>query len=257
MDFELLKAKQVGDRSRTKIFSSKSLFELMPLLSIIIPVFNEVNTLASVVSAVRACGISDLQLVVVDDYSTDGTRSLLDGPLGEKIDVLVKHEVNMGKGAALRSGIQAATAKYVVFQDADLEYDPRELKDMLELLEAGAADVVYGSRFLHPDIKSISPFWHRVVNGGLTLYSNFFTGLRLTDMETCYKMFPKSILDRIELTEDRFGVEPEITAKAASLDLRFLEIPITYARRSFEEGKKIGARDGFRALYVISKYAFV
>lgn len=229
----------------------------MPLLSIIIPVYNEVTTLASVVAAVRDCGVDDLQLVVVDDYSTDGTRELLGGALEGEIDVIVKHAVNRGKGAALRSGIEAATGKYVVFQDADLEYDPRELREMVDLLEAGEADVVYGSRFLHPDIKSISPFWHRVVNGGLTLFSNFFTGLRLTDMETCYKMFPKAVLDKIELTEDRFGVEPEITAKAAAMDLRFLEIPISYARRSFEEGKKIGARDGFRALYVISKYAFV
>ncbi len=229
----------------------------MPLLSIIIPVFNEVTTLASVVKAVRSCGISDLQLVVVDDFSTDGTRSLLDGELREKADVIVKHTENRGKGAALRSGIKASTGKYVVFQDADLEYDPLELKSMLDLLERGAADVVYGSRFLNPEIKKISPFWHRVVNRGLTHYSNLFTGLRLTDMETCYKMFPKEVLDQIELTEDRFGVEPEITAKAATMDLRFLEIPISYHRRSFEEGKKIGARDGVRALYVISKYAFV
>ncbi len=229
----------------------------MALLSIIIPVFNEVTTLASVVSAVRNCGLEDVQLVVVDDFSTDGTRELMDGDLGGELDVIVKHDVNRGKGAALRSGIEAATGKYVVFQDADLEYDPRELKQMVDLLEEGAADVVYGSRFLHPDIKTISPFWHRVVNGGLTLYSNFYTGLRLTDMETCYKMFPKAVLDRIELTEDRFGVEPEITAKAAAMGLSFLEIPISYDRRTFEDGKKIGARDGFRALYVITKYAFV
>ncbi len=229
----------------------------MALLSIIIPVFNEVTTLASVVSTVRNCGLEDVQIVVVDDFSTDGTRELMDGDLGGELDVVVKHDVNRGKGAALRSGIEAATGKYVVFQDADLEYDPRELKGMLELLEEGAAEVVYGSRFLHPDIKAISPFWHRVVNRGLTLYSNFYTGLRLTDMETCYKMFPKAVLDRIELTEDRFGVEPEITAKAAAMGLSFLEIPISYDRRTFEDGKKIGARDGFRALYVITKYAFV
>ncbi|MDQ8182365.1 glycosyltransferase family 2 protein [Pelagicoccus sp. SDUM812005] len=229
----------------------------MPLLSVIIPVFNEVSTLASVVAAVRGCGIGNLELLVVDDCSSDGTRELLDGELGDKIDVVVKHEVNRGKGAALRSGIQASSGTFVVFQDADLEYDPRELRSMLELLESGVADVVYGSRFIHPSIRSVSPFWHRFVNKGLTMYSNFFTGLQLTDMETCYKMFPKAVLDKIELTEDRFGVEPEITAKAAAMDLRFLEVPISYARRSFEEGKKIGARDGFRALYVISKYAFV
>lgn len=228
----------------------------MALLSIIIPVYNEVNTLASVVETVGKCGIDDIQIVVVDDFSSDGTRELLDGFLGEKIDVIVKHAVNKGKGAALRTGIEAATGKYIVFQDADLEYDPRELRTMLDLLEKGEADVVYGSRFLHPEIKEISPLWHRLVNRGLTKYSNFYTGLRLTDMETCYKMFPKRILDRIELKEDRFGVEPEITAKVAALDVSFLEIPITYQRRTFEEGKKIGARDGLRALYVITKYGF-
>ncbi|EDY84324.1 glycosyl transferase, group 2 family protein [Verrucomicrobiia bacterium DG1235] len=230
---------------------------IMALLSIIIPVFNEVKTLSSVIEAVRACSLKDVQLVVVDDYSTDGTRQLLDGELGDDIDLVVMHEKNRGKGAALRTGIEAATGKYVVFQDADLEYDPNELQLMLDLLEKGEADVVYGSRFLNPEIKKISPFWHRMVNRGLTEYSNFFTGLRLTDMETCYKMFPKRVLDQITLTEDRFGVEPEITAKAAALGLSFLEIPISYDRRTFDDGKKIGARDGFRALYVITKYAFV
>ncbi len=229
----------------------------MALLSIIIPVYNEVETLEDVVDAVRASGIDDVQLVVVDDFSSDGTRDLLHGPLRGSIDVVSLHEENRGKGAALRSGIAAATGEYVVFQDADLEYDPRELGGMLEALRRGEADVVFGSRFLHPKIKEISPFWHRTVNGLLTRVSNFFTGLRLTDMETCYKMFPRELLKRIELTEDRFGVEPEITAKAAALGARFLEVPISYNRRTFDQGKKIGAKDGFRALYVIAKYAFV
>lgn len=228
----------------------------MSLLSIIIPVYNEVKTLESVIEALGSCGLEDYQLVVVDDWSTDGTRDLLTGSLADAIDVIVLHEKNMGKGAALRSGIEAATGDYVVFQDADLEYDPKELVVMLDLILKGEADVIYGSRFLHPKIKEISPFWHRTVNGLLTMYSNFYTGLKLTDMETCYKMFPRALLGKIELTEDRFGVEPEITAKVAALDVSFLEIPISYDRRTFDEGKKIGAKDGIRALYVITKYAF-
>lgn len=227
----------------------------MPLLSIIVPVFNEVDTLERVVDAVRNCGLDDYELIVVDDLSTDGTRKLLEGSMGEAVDQVVFHERNRGKGAALRSGIQAARGEYVVFQDADLEYDPSDLVRMLDLARAGTVDVVYGSRFLNPDIKRISPFWHRSVNRFLTAYSNFFTGLKLTDMETCYKMLPRSLLEKIELTEDRFGVEPEITAKLAALGVRFEEIPIAYDRRTFEQGKKIGMRDGFRAIYVITKYA--
>ncbi|MDQ8202513.1 glycosyltransferase family 2 protein [Pelagicoccus sp. SDUM812003] len=229
----------------------------MPQLSIIIPVFNEVSTLSTVIDSVRSAKLPDIQIVVVDDFSTDGTRELLQGPLGDEIDLVVEHVKNRGKGAALRTGIKAATGDYVVFQDADLEYDPKDLLRMLEILKTGAVDVVYGSRFLNPNIRQISPFWHRVVNRGLTAYSNFYTGLKLTDMETCYKMFPREILQSIELTEDRFGVEPELTAKAAAKGLRFQEIPIEYNRRTFDEGKKIGARDGVRALYVISKYGFV
>lgn len=228
----------------------------MPTLSIIIPVFNEVSTLAAVVEAVRDCGIEGVQLVVVDDASTDGTRRLLEGDLARGIDVVVLHEKNRGKGAAIRTGIKAATGEYVVFQDADLEYDPRELRVLWDAIRGGAADVVYGSRMLHPRIREVSPLWHRLVNRGLTAASNFFTGLKLTDMETCYKMFPRSILDRIELEEDRFGIEPEITAKVAALGVSFMEVPINYDRRTFEQGKKIGAKDGLRALYVIAKYGF-
>ena len=228
----------------------------MPLLSIIVPVYNEVKTLENVVDSLRRCGLEDYQLVVVDDCSTDGTRALLAGSLADSIDVIVLHEKNRGKGAALRSGIDAATGQYVVFQDADLEYNPKDLLVMFDLITRGAADVIYGSRFLNPKIKEISPFWHRTVNGFLTLYSNLFTGLSLTDMETCYKMFSCSLLGEIELVEDRFGIEPEITAKVAALGASFLEIPIAYDRRTFDEGKKIGAKDGLRAMYVITKYAF-
>lgn len=226
----------------------------MPLVSIIIPVYNELATLERIVDAVMKSGLKDFQLVVVDDYSTDGTRDLLDGKLAEHLDVVVLHERNRGKGAAIRSGIQAATGTFIAFQDADLEYDPRDLARMLDVIQGGAADVVYGSRFAGLDAKQVSPFWHRMVNRALTAYSNLFTGLRLTDMETCYKIFPKSLLVRITLEENRFGVEPEITAKVAALGASFLELPISYDRRTFEQGKKIGVKDGVRALYVITKY---
>jgi len=193
-------------------------------------------------------------LIVVDDCSIDGTREVLEGPLAEQIDQVVYHDVNQGKGAALRSGIAAASGAFVVFQDADLEYDPGELTALLELAQSGEADAVYGSRFLHPKTREICPLWHRAVDRGLTAFSNLFTGLHLTDMETCYKLLPLSFLKSISMDEDRFGIEPELTAKAADRGLRVKEIPISYNRRDFHEGKKIGALDGVRALYVITKY---
>lgn len=227
-----------------------------PALSIIIPVYNEVTTVADVVRAVRERGPSDSELIVVDDCSSDGTREILNGELSGMIDRIVLHEVNQGKGAALRSGIGVATGEFVVFQDADLEYDPEELSTMLEIVQSGKADAVYGSRFLHPKTKEICPLWHRAVNRGLTEYSNLFTGLRLTDMETCYKLLPLSFMKSISMDEDRFGIEPELTAKAADRALVVAEIPIAYNRREFDEGKKIGPMDGVRALYVITKYGF-
>lgn len=226
----------------------------MPKLSIVIPVFNERDTVLKVVDAVENCGLEDYELLIVDDSSTDGTVELLKGDGIKPCHVVRFHERNMGKGAALRTGVKHAVGDYIVFQDADLEYDPRDLVTMLKVIESGEVDVVYGSRLLHPGIKDISPFWHRFINRFLSEVSNFFTGLRLTDMETCYKMFPRSALSRIEFEEKRFGIEPELTAKVADLGLTFKEVPISYNRRSFEEGKKIGAIDGFRAIYVIAKY---
>lgn len=223
-------------------------------LSIIIPVFNEVTTVADVVRSVRARGPEGSELIVVDDCSSDGTRAILDGELGELIDHIVLHDVNQGKGAALRSGVSVATGEYVVFQDADLEYDPEELGGMLDIARSGKADAVYGSRFLHPKTNEICPLWHRAVNRGLTEFSNLFTGLRLTDMETCYKLLPLSFMKSISMDEDRFGIEPELTAKAADRGLVVVEIPIAYNRREFDEGKKIGPMDGVRALFVIVKY---
>ncbi|MBD5778695.1 glycosyltransferase family 2 protein [Pelagicoccus sp. NFK12] len=226
-------------------------------LSIIIPVYNEFSTVSDVVRSVRERGPAGAELIVVDDCSSDGTRTVLQEELSGLIDKIVLHEVNQGKGAALRSGIGVATGEFVVFQDADLEYDPGELGAMLEIVQSGKADAVYGSRFLHPKTKEICPLWHRAVNRGLTEFSNLFTGFRLTDMETCYKLLPLSFMKSIEMEENRFGIEPEITAKAADHGLRVEEIPIAYNRREFDEGKKIGPIDGFRALYVITKYGLL
>ncbi len=223
-------------------------------LSVVIPAFNEVETLSSLVGAVREIDIPDLQIIVVDDASTDGTTELLNGDLGDKIDTLVLHEVNQGKGAALKTGVQAATGTHVIFQDADLEYDPKEYASLLEKLSESNADAVYGSRFLGRGLSEVSPLWHRMVNGFLTLASNFFTGYRLTDMETCYKLFPLEFLQSIEFEESHFGIEPELTAKASIAGLAIVDVPITYKQRDFNEGKKIRPIDGVRALYVIIKY---
>lgn len=227
----------------------------MPRLTVIIPVYNEVSTLQEIVESVRSCGVDGLQLIVVDDCSSDGTRALLEGPLSRQIDQVLFHGANKGKGAALRTGISSAKGEYIVFQDADLEYDPKELGKLLAAVEKEDVDAVYGSRFLGRKWTEVSPFWHRLVNGALTAFSNLVTGYRLTDMETCYKLFPHSFLASISLRENAFGIEPELTVKAAKRGLRVAEVPIAYARRSFEEGKKISAIDGLRAMYAIAKYS--
>jgi len=224
-------------------------------LSVVIPVYNEVDTLESVVHAVRDCGVPDAQIVVVDDCSSDGTVELLKSELSDKIDVIAYHEENRGKGAALRTGINAAKGESIVFQDADLEYNPKDIARMLQIKEETGCDVVYGSRFLGKGYSEVSPAWHHFINDLLTRFSNLFTGYPLTDMETCYKLFPRSFLQSISIDENQFGIEPELTAKAAGAGLSLVETPIDYDRRGFEEGKKIRAKDGFRALYVIARYA--
>ena len=223
-------------------------------LSVVIPAYNEVDTLADIVGAVRDCGLSGVQVIVVDDASNDGTKELLQGALGSQIDVIEHHSSNQGKGAALKTGVRLAEGSFVIFQDADLEYNPREYGKLIEGIERSGADAAYGSRFLGRGLSEVSPFWHRMVNAFLTVSSNFFTSYRLTDMETCFKLFPIEFLQSIEFEENHFGIEPELTAKAASAGLKIVEVPISYVRRDFDEGKKIRPIDGVRALYVILKY---
>lgn len=223
-------------------------------LSIIIPCYNELATIDALLKRVSAVEI-DKEIIVIDDASQDGSRELLEGELAPLIDRLVLHSENQGKGAALHSGFAVASGDVVLIQDADLEYDCEDYPALLQPLTDGLADVVYGSRFIGSRPHRVLYFWHRLGNGFLTLSSNVMTNLNLTDMECGYKVFRKSVLDRIELSEKRFGFEPEVTAKIARLDLRIYEVGISYSGRTYAEGKKIGWRDGVRALYVIIKYA--
>jgi len=225
-------------------------------LSVVIPVYNEAETIADLIARVRAVEL-DKELIVVNDCSTDGTADALaavpaDGP-GGSLRVL-HHEVNKGKGAALHTGFAAATGEMVIVQDADLEYDPHEYPRLIEPILKGKADVVYGSRFSGGESHRVLYYWHSVGNKFLTVLSNMMTNLNLTDMETCYKVFKREVIQSIELEEPRFGFEPEITAKIARRDLRVFEVGISYDGRTYAQGKKIGWRDGVRAIYVILKY---
>lgn len=226
------------------------------VLSVVIPCYNEKETIETVLDAVRGCGVKHTEIIVVDDCSSDGTRDLLQGELRSKIDRLIFHKINQGKGAALAKGFQAATGDVVVIQDADLEYDPKDFVRLLEPFIKGRADadVVYGSRYARGEKYMIKRFYHTAGNKFLTLMSNLFTDLGLTDMETCYKMFRREVIQSIRIEEKRFGFEPEITAKIAKKRCRIYEMPISYYPRSYGEGKKIGVKDGFRAIYCILKY---
>ncbi|MEI6415299.1 MAG: glycosyltransferase family 2 protein [Pseudomonadota bacterium] len=226
----------------------------MPLLSVIVPCYNEMATIEALLRAVHASPIQDLEVIVVDDCSTDGTRERLAGDLAPWIQRLILHEKNAGKGAALRSGIAAATGDIVIIQDADLEYDPQEYTEVIQPIREGRADVVYGSRFMGGHPHRVLFFWHRMGNMLLTLLSNMFTDLNLTDMETCYKAFRREIIQSITIEEDRFGFEPEITAKVARKGCRIFEVGISYYGRTYAEGKKINWKDGFSAVRCILKY---
>jgi glycosyltransferase involved in cell wall biosynthesis len=222
-------------------------------LSIVIPVYNEKNTIRDIVNRVKAVSL-EKEIIVVDDRSTDGTQEVL-RQLAEDGSVrMFSHDRNQGKGAALRTGFQHAKNDIVIIQDADLEYDPEEFPKLIKPIVDGKADVVYGSRFTGSEAHRVFYFWHMVGNKLLTLLSNMLTNLSLTDMETCYKAFRREVLQKITIEENRFGFEPEITAKLAKLNVRIYEVGISYAGRSYKEGKKINWKDGFSAIRCIVKY---
>ena len=223
-------------------------------LSIVIPCYNERQTIHQIIAAVNSAPVSDKEIIVVDDYSTDGTREILREEIAPLVDKILYHEVNKGKGAALRTGFENASGDIVIVQDADLEYDPQEYPALMDPIVKDKADVVFGSRFVSGQPHRVVYFWHMIGNKFLTLLSNMFTNLNLTDMETCYKMFRKDVIKSIRIEEDRFGFEPEITAKVARGGWRIYEIGISYYGRTYSEGKKIGWRDGFRAIMAIVKY---
>ena len=225
-------------------------------LSVIIPCYNEINSIDKIIDLVNGINYPNKEIIVVDDYSIDGSREELKNKISlqGKVHKIIYHDLNQGKGAAIRTGIINSAGDIVIIQDADLEYDPNEYSKLIKPIAEDKADVVFGSRFLGSGEHRILYFWHRIGNGFLTLLSNMFTNLNLTDMEVCYKAFKKEIIQKINIEENRFGFEPEITAKISKLNCRIYEVGISYYGRTYKEGKKIGWKDGFRAIYCILKY---
>lgn len=224
------------------------------LLSVVIPCFNERDSIREIVDRVNSVQIAKKEIILVDDNSNDGTKEIIKKEIEKKVTKVIYHKKNRGKGAALRSGFKVAKGDIVIVQDADLEYDPNEYQKLIRPITEGKADVVYGSRFVGSQEHRALYFWHMVGNKFLTLVSNVFTNLNLTDIETCYKVFRKDVLDRISLQEDGFGFDPEITAKMAKLKCRIYEVGISYNGRTYAQGKKIGWADGVRVLGAIIKY---
>jgi len=224
-------------------------------LSIIMPCYNEINTIDIIVEAVNNMPYHNKEIIIVDDCSTDGTRERLKNKIESMVDKVIYHERNQGKGAALRSGMKVAAGDIIIIQDTDLEYDPNEIPMVIKPILDGKADVVFGSRFMGGQPHRVLFFWHMVGNKILTTISNIFTNLNLTDIETCYKAFKREIVQSIKIEEDRFGFEPEIIVKVAKKKVRIYEVGISYYGRTYEEGKKIRWKDGFRAIYCILKYS--
>jgi glycosyltransferase involved in cell wall biosynthesis len=223
-------------------------------ISVVIPVYNERGTIEQIVKAVRASEVGDLEIIVVDDASSDGTQEVLKEQISALADKIIFQPHNQGKGAALRAGFAAATGDVVLVQDADLEYNPADYPTLLEPILSGKADAVFGSRFMGGRPHRVLYFWHMVGNRFLTLLSNMFTNLNLTDLETCYKAFRADVIKKLELCEDRFGFEPEVTAKLAKARCRIYEVGISYNGRTYSEGKKVNWKDGFHAIYAILRY---
>lgn len=223
-------------------------------LSIIIPCYNEINTIVEIVQRVQNGPVKNKEIIIVDDCSNDGTQKILRDEIEILVDKVIYHSKNMGKGAALKTGFKEATGDIVVVQDADLEYDPYEYPVLMAPIISGKADVVFGSRFMGGNPHRVVYFWHMVGNRFLTLMSNMLTNINLSDMETCYKMFRREVIQSFEIKENRFGFEPEITAKVARGKYRIYEVGISYYGRTYAEGKKIGFRDGLKAIYAILKY---
>ena len=224
------------------------------IISVIIPCYNEKNTIEKIIDRIKQLRDLEIEIIIIDDYSTDGTREILKEKIQNRVSKILFNEKNFGKGYSLKRGIQVAEGDIVIIQDADLEYDPKEYYKLTKPIIEGNADVVYGSRFIGGSEKRILFFWHTVANKLLTLISNMLSNLNLTDMETCYKVFKKDLIQKIDLKENGFGFDPEVTAKVSKLKPKIYEVGISYFGRTYEQGKKIGLKDAFIVLKCIVIY---